>query len=320
MLSAFVLVVCLHLCYGDLYCLTCSEVVSPRHCKAIRRCSEGQVCFTEEYTSITGETLYNVGCQSSLRCQSNVRNPFLERFIGSQKYVYSPDTRVCSECCSSDGCNRNGCGTLDYPEIRGPTCFDCQQTRNPKLCRSIAVCKQWELCQTYMNTEFGDKIFTLACAPEFVCSTEYSKSNTCNQCCKTDFCNKNLCNYSKRPYGFQAVLESTHGPGILDLKTVVTNVGDGYNPETGFFTTRTDGTFVFTWNIESFNESVLVALELNGEEKSSTLTKQMYLSSYSGSSFAILNLKENDNVYLKLFNGTLQKTFTMFNGWKQNTG
>lgn len=115
-------------------------------------------------------------------------------------------------------------------------------------------------------------------------------------------------------------MESTHGPGILDLKTVVTNVGDGYNPEKGFFTTRTDGTFVFTWNIESFNESVLVALEVNGEEKSSTLPKQMYLSSYSGSSSAILNLKENDNVYLKLFNGTLQKTFTMFNGWKQNTG
>lgn len=129
-----------------------------------------------------------------------------------------------------------------------------------------------------------------------------------------------VCNYSKRPYGFQVVLESTHGPGILDFKTVVTNVGDGYNQETGFFTTRTDGTFVFTWNIESFNESVLVALEVNGEEKSSTLTKQMYLSSYSGSSFAILNLKENDNVYLKLFNGTLQETFTMFNGWKQNTG
>lgn len=129
-----------------------------------------------------------------------------------------------------------------------------------------------------------------------------------------------VCNYSKRPYGFQVVLESTHGPGILDFKTVVTNVGDGYNQETGFFTTRTDGTFVFTWNIESFNESVLVALEVNGEEKSSTLTKQMYLSSYCGSSFAILNLKENDNVYLKLFNGTLQETFTMFNGWKQNTG
>lgn len=129
-----------------------------------------------------------------------------------------------------------------------------------------------------------------------------------------------VCNYSKHPYGFQVVLESTHGPGILDFKTVVTDVGDGYNQETGFFTTRTDGTFVFTWNIESFNESVLVALEVNGEEKSSTLTKQMYLSSYSGSSFAILNLKENDNVYLKLFNGTLQGTFTMFNGWKQNTG
>lgn len=87
-----------------------------------------------------------------------------------------------------------------------------------------------------------------------------------------------------------------------------------------FFTTSTNGTFVFTWNIESFNESVLVALEVNGEEKASTLTKQMYLLSYSGSSFAILNLKENDNVNLKLVNGTLQKTFTMLNGWKQNTG
>lgn len=129
-----------------------------------------------------------------------------------------------------------------------------------------------------------------------------------------------MCNYSKRPYGFQVVLESTHSPGILDFKTVITNVGDGYNPETGFFTTSTNGTFVFTWNIESFNESVLVALEVNGEEKASTLTKQMYLLSYSGSLFAILNLKENDNVNLKLVNGTLQKTFTMLNGWKQNTG
>lgn len=46
------------------------------------------------------------------RCQSNLRNPFLQRFRGSKKYVYSPDTNVCTECCSTDGCNRNGCGTL----------------------------------------------------------------------------------------------------------------------------------------------------------------------------------------------------------------
>lgn len=45
--------------------------------------------------------------------------------------------------------------------------------------------------------------------------------------------------------------------------------------------------FFFTWNIESFNESVLVALEVDGEQKASTLTKQMYLSSYSGGSFTI---------------------------------
>lgn len=40
---------------------------------------------------------------------------------------------------------------IDYPELRGPACFDCQQTRNPKLCRSIAVCKQGEV-NVYINS------------------------------------------------------------------------------------------------------------------------------------------------------------------------
>ena len=33
----------------------------------------------------------------------------------------------------------------DYPIIRGPTCFDCQQTRDPRLCRSVAVCMEGEV-------------------------------------------------------------------------------------------------------------------------------------------------------------------------------
>lgn len=34
-----------------------------------------------------------------------------------------------------------------------------------------------KVCQTYMNTEFGDKIFTLACAPEFVSSNLHQIGN-----------------------------------------------------------------------------------------------------------------------------------------------
>lgn len=31
-----------------------------------------QACFTEEYTSITGETLYNIGCQSLTVRKNNI--------------------------------------------------------------------------------------------------------------------------------------------------------------------------------------------------------------------------------------------------------
>lgn len=116
------------------------------------------------------------------------------------------------------------------------------------------------------------------------------------------------------------MLESDHGPGILHFKTIITNVGDGYNQHTGFFAPETNGTFVFTWNIESYNESALVALGVNGEEIIQTRTTEMYLSHYSGSSFAILNLNQGDYIYLKMIEGLAKETFTMFNGWKQNSG
>uniref|UniRef100_A0A8W8MM89 C1q domain-containing protein n=1 Tax=Magallana gigas TaxID=29159 RepID=A0A8W8MM89_MAGGI len=122
-----------------------------------------------------------------------------------------------------------------------------------------------------------------------------------------------------QPYGFYAVLKSDNGPGILHFETVITNIGDGYSQHTGFFTPETNGTFVFTWNIESYNESAVIALEVNGEEIIQTHTAQKYRLHYSGSSFAILNLHQGDNVYLKLIEGITKRTFTMFSGWKQHS-
>lgn len=40
-----------------------------------------------------------------------ILNTLLERFAGSKKYVYNPDTTSCRECCSTNACNRNGCGS-----------------------------------------------------------------------------------------------------------------------------------------------------------------------------------------------------------------
>lgn len=116
------------------------------------------------------------------------------------------------------------------------------------------------------------------------------------------------------------MLKSDHGPGVLHFETVITNIGDGYSQHTGFFTPETNGTFVFTWNIESYNESAVIALEVNGEEIIQTHTAQKYRLHYSGSSFAILNLHQGDNVYLKLIEGITKRTFTMFSGWKQHSG
>lgn len=134
------------------------------------------------------------------------------------------------------------------------------------------------------------------------------------------FCLFIVCDYFNRPYGFHTVLKSDHGPGTLHFETVITNIGDGYSQHTGFFTPETNGTFVFTWNIESYNESAVIALEVNGEEIIQTHTAQKYRLHYSGSSFAILNLHQGDNVYLKLIEGITKRTFTMFSGWKQHSG
>nr|XP_034315310.1 uncharacterized protein LOC117685140 [Crassostrea gigas] len=169
-----------------------------------------------------------------------------------------------------------------------------------------------------MKSEFGDKIYTLACAPDFVCQREYLKSDACNQCCKTDLCSKDLCDTYNGEYGFQVVLESDQNNGTLVFQNVITNVGKGYDSRTGYFTPRTSGTFVFTWNVQSFGESVAACLEVNNIEITSFQTIQWVASIYKKDSFAILNLNAYDVIRIRLINGTAKSIYTVFNGWKQS--
>ena len=129
-----------------------------------------------------------------------------------------------------------------------------------------------------------------------------------------------MCDAPEGQIGFHAVLDRDQGIGLLVFGSVVTNVGHGYDPLTGYFSPRTNGTFVFTWNLESNAQSAVAALEVNGEEITTTQTQMSTYPYYSGSSFAILNLNPEDIVGLRLLNGTANKAFTMFNGWRQNLG
>lgn len=129
-----------------------------------------------------------------------------------------------------------------------------------------------------------------------------------------------VCDTSEAAYGFQAVLDRDQGSGILVFGSVVTNVGQGYDSQTGYFTPKTNGTFVFTWNLESYAYSAVTLLEVNGEKITRTETKLSNYLFYRGSSFAIINLNPGDKVGLRLLNGTMNKTLTMFNGWKQHSG
>lgn len=114
------------------------------------------------------------------------------------------------------------------------------------------------------------------------------------------------------------VLESDQNNGTLVFQNVITNVGKGYDSRTGYFTPRTSGTFVFTWNVQSFGESVAACLEVNNIEITSFQTIQWVASIYKKDSFAILNLNAYDVIRIRLINGTAKSTYTVFNGWKQS--
>uniref|UniRef100_K1QLT8 Uncharacterized protein n=1 Tax=Magallana gigas TaxID=29159 RepID=K1QLT8_MAGGI len=141
---------------AGLYCLSCTNSVSPRHCHTVRKCSEEEVCFTESHLSENGIVVFDSGCGSFQACHSN-RNT-----SDSQKRQHGVDPHYqhsrCLECCSSDICNNKGCGQYGYPSARGPVCFDCPQVSDPALCDTIKVCDQnqpWNGVSSFVYAKYS---------------------------------------------------------------------------------------------------------------------------------------------------------------------
>ncbi|XP_069106100.1 uncharacterized protein [Argopecten irradians] len=181
-------------------CLSCNDVIQPRHCSRIEYCPDGDSCVTESYENRNGELLYNVGCMSSQRCSlSSSRNSSAD--LQRAQIVGTHVDHICTECCHGDMCNAAGCGTQGFPQQRGPICLNCPQTRNPAYCDVISICLQEEVCHVEEILEFGDVFYRTGCLrksnhrcnlPLFnpvEIGRRSGRSNNCFFCCKDDLCN-----------------------------------------------------------------------------------------------------------------------------------
>ncbi|XP_056009280.1 uncharacterized protein LOC125663801 isoform X2 [Ostrea edulis] len=208
-----------------LYCLSCTESVSPRHCHRIQKCDAGETCFTRKYTTINGVTVYDTGCTHQSICSANV-----SAVPAGDPLSIVTDNSECYECCDGDSCNSHGCGSQEYPASRGPLCFTCEEVTDPTLCHRVVVCAPdqvssiilisenlagsihdatiiatyaiffsfLQVCHIQENIEFGDIFYTTSCINKHACHIgsgsifgKRALKNTCSHCCSTDLCNIN---------------------------------------------------------------------------------------------------------------------------------
>ncbi|XP_055999183.1 uncharacterized protein LOC125655051 [Ostrea edulis] len=171
-------------CSDGLYCLTCTDAISPRHCHEIRKCSPGEICFVEKHSNKNGMDLFDTGCVLPSACHSK------RSISGTNQYNSN-----CTECCHSDVCNQRGCGTEGFPTERGPLCFNCPQSSDPELCDKVKVCENYQKCHIQREVEFGDEYFTQSCINNHECvstTNVFGKRllQNCPTCCATDLCNR----------------------------------------------------------------------------------------------------------------------------------
>ena len=110
--------------------------------------------------------------------------------------------------------------------------------------------------------------------------------------------------------------------GTLVFPTVITNVGNGYNPSDGVFTAPLAGVYVFFVNVQGYSsQSIYVSIVLNGATKVRTAA---YAAGgdieEAGPNLAVLSLQTGDRVWIKHYAGqgydtTSNGPLTTFSGF-----
>lgn len=94
---------------------------------------------------------------------------------------------------------------------------------------------------------------------------------------------------------------SSWSTSTLVFPVVITNLGNGYNPNDGVFTSPTAGMYVFFVNVQSYNSlSVYVDIVVNGARKVRTMASNHY---DACPNLAVLTLLKQVRVWVKLYSG-----------------
>ncbi|XP_052088173.1 uncharacterized protein LOC127725291 [Mytilus californianus] len=173
-----------------LTCFACSGLHDPWYCNTVEHCYEGQTCGMTKFVTKSGEANFHLGCVNSTNCQS--RQP--------RSDIHS----YCHSCCTSDVCNKNGCGHNGIPINQvGPICYQCTAIPNHADCKTVTLCRANEICFIYSFGRYT-KVYMSGCRTRLSCQ-KYSGFNNiigrrrnetrskqeCNRCCETNLCNSN---------------------------------------------------------------------------------------------------------------------------------
>ena len=112
---------------------------------------------------------------------------------------------------------------------------------------------------------------------------------------------------------------TTWNSGTLIFTSVILNVGNGYNPSTGVFTSPVAGTYVFYVTAVEYDKQYLkVDIVLNSVSKVRTRADND-AAFQTGTNMVVLNLQKGDSVWVRYASGkgyyTYSVPFTTFTGF-----
>lgn len=98
-------------------------------------------------------------------------------------------------------------------------------------------------------------------------------------------------------------LSTTWNSGTLMFNVVLTNVGNGYNPSTGVFTSPGEGTYVFYVSaLEYLQQYLGLEIVLNNVPKV-RLIGESAAAYQTGTNMVVLNLQKGDSVWVRHHRG-----------------
>ncbi|XP_071097308.1 serine-rich adhesin for platelets-like [Haliotis cracherodii] len=184
---------------GGHRCYSCASVDKPYQCNVTTQCRPDEQCYTDEYSTNHGTSIFSVGCRRISECYAEIvrRSDFSGRL-------------KCDECCHGNLCNSGGCSAGVYmldntlfiiTPAQVDVCYSCRFIDYPRHCENYTRCRADEHCyiEKVLTQNFYIK-YSLGCVDRAECETlrqfgmsigkrDTAISTMYASCCNGDKCN-----------------------------------------------------------------------------------------------------------------------------------